>query len=184
MKETQLFCSFYSVKYLIISGKAVFTPQHSKHVPAPSWSSKTSPSDGTFALLKFEVSSWTISSKGPRTHKKSFMFSYSTRIPVPLRSSGLYQSDLCILFIFPTRLWVTWRQFYVWPIFVFQHLERSLAYSMCSMHIELMNSQMNKYAIEIFIIKSYFIMKWNKSLFKGSLWKIFMYNAKYPHCLS
>ena len=41
MKETQLFCSFYSVKYLIISGKAVFTPQHSKHVPAPSWSSKT-----------------------------------------------------------------------------------------------------------------------------------------------
>lgn len=69
-------------------------------------------------------------------------------------------------------------------IFVLQHLAHSLAYSMCSMNTELMNNPMNKYAIEIFKINSYFIMKRRESLFKGTLWKIVMYNAKSPHCLS
>lgn len=60
---------------------------------------------------------------------------------------------------------------------------QSLTYSMYSLSTQLMNNQMNKYAIEIFIMKSYFIMKWNKSLYKGALWKIVMYHAKSPHCL-
>ena len=88
-----------------------------------------------------------------------------------------------MLFTFPTRLWATWRQCYVWYIFVFKYLVHSLAYCMCWVNTELMNSQMNKHAIEIFIINSYFIMKWNESLFKGTLWKIVMYNAKSLHYL-
>lgn len=117
------------------------------------------------------------------SEKLHVFFQHPSTSLVPLMSSGLYETDLCTLLTFPTTLWATWRQFYIWPIFVFQGLEHSLAYSMCSMNIELMNNQMNKYAIEIFIIKSYFIMKWNKSLFKGTLWKIVMHNAKSPHCL-
>lgn len=70
------------------------------------------------------------------------------------------------------------------PSLVFQHLAHFFAYSVCSVNTELMNNQMNKYAIKIFIIKSYFIMKWSKSLFKGTLWKIVICNAKSPHCLS